>query len=449
MARAQLVRIGSGAGFQGDRIDAAVILAAQGRLHYLGLECLAERTIALAQLARLDGSGPGYDPLLDSRMRALLPICKRHRTCIVTNLGAANPAAAGARVIELAKELGLKLRVSVVLGDDVLDRLTPQMPVMENEGRLGDYGQLLSANAYLGADAILPAFAGGTDVVITGRVADPSLFLAPMMREFGWSPDDADRLARGTVLGHLLECAGQVTGGYFADPGRKDVRDLANLGFPYVEVEASGAAVLTKVPGTGGEVSLRTVREQLLYEVTNPGAYVTPDVVADFSRVQLTDLGHDRVRVAGATGRPRPPAVKVSVGYHAGYLGEAEISYAGANARARAELAGEIVRERLREAIAELRVDLIGINAVHRTDFGCRHDPYEVRLRVAGSAPTRELAERIGHEVEALYTNGPAGGAGVRRRVADRIGIVSTLLARDELRTSVVPLSTEHAAKTA
>jgi hypothetical protein len=265
-----------------------------------------------------------------------------------------------------------------------------------------------------------------------------------MVREFGWALDDTTHIARGTVIGHLLECAGQLTGGYFADPGRKDVRDLAQLGFPFCDVAADGSGTLGKVAGTGGTITLRTVKEQLLYEVTDPAAYVTPDVVADFSSVELTDLGEDRVRVSAATGSARTGTLKVSVGYHAGYIGEGEISYAGPNARARAALAGAIVRERLHDDLRDARVDLIGVDSTHRTDFGHPHDPYEVRLRVAASGATRELAERVGLEVEALYTNGPAGGGGARKFVADRIGIVSTLMPREQVASSVVRLSTER-----
>jgi hypothetical protein len=444
MARHKTIRIGCGAGFQGDRVDPAVILAAQGKLDWMVLECLAERTVAISQLRKLGNPDEGYDPLLRVRMQALLPLLKRNRFRLITNMGAANPLAAGHQVVAIAQELGLKLKVAVVTGDDVLDRLDPNAPTLETGQPVREFGTPISANAYLGAEAILPAIAGGAEVIITGRVADPSLFLAPMIREFGWPTDDAALLARGTVIGHLLECAGQLTGGYFADPGLKDVRDLAHLGFPFCDVAADGSGTLGKVAGTGGMITLRTVKEQLLYEVTDPSAYVTPDVVADFTRVALTDMGEDRVRVDGAGGGARTGSLKVSVGYHAGYIGEGEISYAGPNARARAELAGAVVHERLHHDLHDLRVDLIGVNSTHRTDFGHPHDPYEVRLRVAGSGTTRELAERVGLEIEALYTNGPAGGGGARKFITDRVGIVSTLMQRELVASSVVRLSTER-----
>ena len=445
MPRHKTIRIGCGAGFQGDRIDPAVILAAQGRLDWLVLECLAERTVATAQLRRLADPGQGHDPLLRARMTALLPLLERSRCRLISNLGAANPISAGRKVVEIAAELGLSLKVAVVIGDDVLDRLDPDTPTLETGQPVREFGMPISANAYLGIDAILPAIATGADVIITGRVADPSLFLAPMIHAFGWPIDDPTLLARGTVIGHLLECAGQLTGGYFADPGLKDVRDLAHLGFPYCDVGADGNGTLGKVAGTGGMITLRTVKEQLLYEVTDPTAYITPDVIVDFGTVDLIDLGEDRIRVENADGLSRTGTLKVSVGYRAGFIGEGEISYAGPNARARAEVAGAVLHERLHHDLPDLRIDLIGIDSIHRTDFGHGPDPYEVRLRAAASGAARELAERVGLEVEALYTNGPAGGGGARRFITERIGIVSTLMPREDVRSSVVRLSTDRA----
>ncbi|MCX7199649.1 MAG: DUF1446 domain-containing protein [Proteobacteria bacterium] len=445
MPRHKTIRIGCGAGFQGDRIDPAVILAAQGRLDWLVLECLAERTVAAAQLRRLADPDQGYDPLLHARMTALLPLLKRGRCRLISNLGAANPIGAGRKVVEIADELGLSLKVAVVTGDDVLDRLDLDTPTLETGQPVREFGPPISANAYLGVDAILPVIATGADVIITGRVADPSLFLAPMIHAFGWPLDEPTLLARGTVIGHLLECAGQLTGGYFADPGLKDVRDLAHLGFPFCDVGADGNGTLGKVPGTGGMITLRTVKEQLLYEVTDPTAYITPDVVADFSTVDLIDLGEDRIRVENADGLSRTGTLKVSVGYRAGFIGEGEISYAGPNARARAELAGAVLYERLHHDLPDLRIDLIGVDAIHGSDFGHRSDPWEVRLRAAASGGTRALAERVGLEVEALYTNGPAGGGGARKFITERIGIVSTLMPRDTVRSGVVRLSTDRA----
>jgi hypothetical protein len=431
------VRVGCGAGFSGDRLEPALILAEHGELDYLGLECLGERTVALAQLRKLSDPQAGYDPLLERRMDGLLPLIKRNRVRIVTNMGAANPEAAAARIADIARRKRLALKVAAVLGDDVLDGLNRDAPSLETGAPLKSFGEIVSANAYLGVDAILPALEQGADVVVTGRAADPSLFLAPLVHEFGWSLDDYGRLARGTVVGHLLECGGQLTGGYYADPGRKDVAGMAALGFPFADVDQDGNARFGKVAGTGGVINRATATEQLLYEVTDPFGYETPDVVADFSTARLDDLGNDAVAVSGAGGKRRPQRLKVSVGYRAGFLGEGEIGYAGENCVARAELGGEIVRERLANRFAEFRVDIIGATSLHGQSLsdGCR--PYEVRLRVAARAPDAETARLVGEEVEALFTNGPAGGGGVRKATTEQIGIVSCLVRRETVRTEV------------
>ncbi|MEP6943202.1 MAG: acyclic terpene utilization AtuA family protein, partial [Betaproteobacteria bacterium] len=312
---AQRMRIGSGAGFAGDRLEPAVILAEQGGLDYLGLECLAERTIALGQLRRRQDSSAGYDPLLERRMELLLPLLRRNRVRLVSNFGSANPRAAGERIVALARALGFPVKVAVVTGDDVFDRITGDAVALETGAPLAEFGELVSANAYLGADALMLALASDADVIVAGRVADPSLFVAPIAHHFGWSLDDLERVARATVVGHLLECAAQVSGGYFADPGRKDVPGLAHVGFPFADVDADGTATIGKVAGTGGIISLATVKEQLLYEVTDPFAYITPDVTADFSGVELAVTGRDAVSVRGGRARGRTSTLKVSVGY--------------------------------------------------------------------------------------------------------------------------------------
>jgi hypothetical protein len=431
------LRIGTGAAFSGDRIDPALVLAQRGALDFHVFECLAERTIALAQLRKRKDSSKGYDPLFERRMEGLLPLLGKRRFRIVTNMGAANPEAAADVLIAIARRLKVPLKVAVVHGDDVLDRIDLDSPTMETGKPIAEAGPLVSANAYLGADALLPALASNADVIISGRVADPSLFLGPMVHHYGWALDDFDRLARGTAIGHLLECAGQLCGGYFAEPGRKDVPDMAHLGFPFADVDAEGNAVLGKVSGTGGRIDLATAKEQLLYEVTDPHGYVTPDVIADFATVSLKQTAPDRVAVLGAGGRPRPAKLKVSVGYLAGYIGEGEIGYAGVNALARARLAGDIIRERLGAAFPKLRIDLIGSTSLHGRSFDAEEKPYEVRLRVAGRAATAEQAMSIGEEVEALYTNGPGGGGGTRKYVHEQIGIVSTLIDRERVTTRV------------
>ena len=433
----EMLRIGAGAGFSGDRLEPAALLAERGAVRYLVLECLGERTVALAQLRKRRDPTRGYDPLLERRVEMLLPLLKRNGVRLVTNMGAANPIAAADAIIAIARAQKTPIRVAVVTGDDVLTKIAPDERTLETQTPIAKYGELVSANAYLGAEALLPALQTGADIIITGRVADPSLFLAPMAHEHGWPLDDFDRLARGTSIGHLLECAGQLCGGYYAEPGRKDVPDMAHLGFPYADVDADGHASLSKVEGTGGRIPLATAKEQLLYEVTDPFGYVTPDVVADFSTVTLRESGPNRIEVCGATGKERPQKLKVSVGYFAGYIGEGEISYGGANALARARLAGEIVRKRLGARFPDMRVDLIGSTSLHGRSFDASEQPYEIRLRVAARAPTPERAMLVGEEVEALYTNGPAGGGGTRKYVQEQIGIVSTLIERAQVSTKV------------
>ncbi|RQV19783.1 DUF1446 domain-containing protein [Burkholderia cenocepacia] len=431
------VRIGAGAGYSGDRIEPAVELAEHGQLDYLVFECLAERTIAIAQQARRNDPALGYDPLLDARMQAVLPVAAVKRVRIVSNMGAANPRAAARRTAQIAQSLGIAgLKVAAVEGDDVLDVVLRGAFRFEESGDdVAAYrDRIVSANAYLGAAPIVDALAAGADVVLTGRVADPSLFAAPLIHAFGWRMDDWDTLGAATVIGHLLECAGQVTGGYFADPGYKDVPNLARLGFPIGEVAADGSVVITKVPHAGGRVSAATCKEQLLYEIHDPARYLQPDVVADFTRVTVAEEAADRVRVTGGRGTARPDTLKVSVAYVDGWIGEGQISYGGPGALARARLALDIVRERLAltgVAASELRFDLIGVDALYGDATpAVRGEPSEVRVRVAGRAANAAEAARIGNEVETLYTNGPAGGGGAFKSTREVIAVQSVLLPR-------------------
>jgi hypothetical protein len=436
------IRIGCGAGFSGDRLEPALILCQQGNLDYLVLECLAERTIALAQKRKLMDPSHGYDPLLEKRINLLLDVLAKKKVRLITNMGAANPVAAAERIVSIAQEKKIKIKVAAITGDDVLTNLKGNETVMETGLSLSSYERVLSANAYLGAEGIVDALKNEADIIITGRVADPSLFIAPMVHEFGWSLGDFDLLAKGTILGHLMECAGQVTGGYFGDPGKKDVPDLANLGHPFVDVFPDGRGIISKVDGTGGLITLATAKEQLLYEVVNPHAYYTPDVIADFTSVQLKELGPNQIEVTGGSGSRRPDTYKVSVGYQASFLGEGEITYAGSNAVARASLAGAVVQQRLKNEFPDLRIDLIGQNSVHGDSLHHAKDPYEVRLRVAGNALTADVASKIGEEVESLYTNGPAGGGAARKFVTDVVGIVSILMDRQKLLHTIIIKST-------
>jgi hypothetical protein len=432
------IRIGSGAGYSGDRIEPAVELAEKGDIQYLVFECLGERTVALAQQGRLKDPEAGYDPLLEERMRAVLPLCAAKGIKIVTNMGAANPLAAARKTASVARSMGLSsLKIAAVTGDDVLDACKQSdLGIMEFDGSISQLGnRLLSANAYLGAGPIADALGGGADIVITGRASDPALFLAPLIHAFGWPMDDWNLLGKGIVAGHLLECAGQVTGGYFADPHFKDVENLARLGFPIGEVGEDGSLVITKVEGSGGVVTAQTCKEQLLYEVHDPVRYLQPDVTADFSQVAIEEVGKDRVRISGGRGSERPATLKVSVGYVDSFIGEGQISYAGPGALARGRLALDIVRERLKltgVAASELRFDLIGVDSLHGAQVSSHaNEPYEVRVRVAGRTDNLREAIRIGNEVETLYTNGPAGGGGAFKSARDVVAVASVLLPRE------------------
>ncbi|MDJ1493880.1 DUF1446 domain-containing protein [Cytophagaceae bacterium DM2B3-1] len=431
------IRIGCGAGFSGDRLEPALILAERGELDYLVLECLAERTIALAQKRKLQDTTKGYDPLLERRIYGLLPLIKKNNIRLITNMGAANPITAAETICQIARQLHLDIIVAAVTGDDVLPLLSGNENSIETGEPLHTSGKLISANAYLGADALLPALATDAHIIITGRVADPSLFVAPLVHSFGWSLDDTERIGQATVIGHLMECAGQLTGGYFADPGKKDIPDFANLGHPFVDVWEDGTAIFSKVPGTGGTITLATVKEQLLYEVMDPSQYFTPDVVADFTGVYLTQTSTNQIQVVGGKGQQKPETLKVSVGYAAGFIGEGEISYAGSNALQRAQLAGETIRQRLSSSFSDIRIDYIGSTSVHRTSFGHHPEPYEIRLRVAAKASTSTQAALVGEEVEALYTNGPAGGGGARKYIHEVVGIVSTLIPRTQVQSTI------------
>lgn len=439
--------IGCAAGFSGDRTDAAgpVVdtLVARlaggpaGQRGFLIFETLAERTLALAQLRRRADPDAGYEPLLDAMLRPVLARCLAHGIRIVSNFGAANPRAAARRIARLARELGAPApRIAVVEGDD-LSGSSHRALLREQLGAAMDGMRVVSANAYIGAEPIAAALDAGAQIVVCGRVADPSLTVGPAMSHFGWRPDDWERLGRATMAGHLLECGAQVCGGYFADPGYKDVPGLESIGFPIAEIDADGGCTLGKAEGTGGFVSEATVKEQLLYEVHDPAAYLTPDVVADIAEADVRAAGADRVMLSGVRGHARPAHYKVNVCYEGGWLAEGEISYAGARAEARARLAADILRSRL--AGLQLRVDLIGAISILADDGGRAMaatpagDARDVRLRVAAVHDERAQAERLTREVMALYTCGPAGGGGVRTALTPRLNIHSCLLPREQV----------------
>lgn len=436
--------VGCGAGFSGDRLDAPLpvvqTLIARKQPAALIYENLAERTLAFAQMARANDPDAGYEPQLIAELSPVLALCIQHGITIVGNFGAANPAAAAAQIHRLAAEQGVgPLRIAVVTGDDV----QPGSGIDELDA-LCDSGtarkRFVSANAYQGAFPIADAIRDGAQIVVTGRVADPALTLGPAIAHFGWQLDDWDALAGGTIAGHLLECGTQVAGGYFADPGRKDVPDMANLGFPIAEISADGSCIITKADGTGGIVDRRTVTEQLIYETHDPANFLSPDVIVDITNVELDVVDENSVRVSGTRGRPRPATLKTNVYFDSGWLGEAEISYAGCNAEARARLALDIIHQRMQGAM-ELRYDLIGVVSIRSDDAGnlLRASPVgdaqDVRLRVSAASHDGALIDRLLREVNALYNNGPAGGGGVRFNKRKRVSMQTCYVPREKLPT--------------
>lgn len=442
------VRIGAGSAWWGDRIEPAVWNAERGDLDYLCFETMAEATISAAQVRkRRDPSFPGYDTYLDDRMKGVLPGCMRRGTRIISNQGWINPDAAAQRIAYWLRELGHPgVKVAAVNGGMLTDRCIELTDTLLENGQptstLAD--TLISGEVYLGAEPIVSALQAGAQIVVTGRVADPSIFMAPMMYEFGWDALDHVRLGQGNGIGHLMECGAQVTGGYFSDPGFKDVPEPWSLAFPIAEVEADGSAVITKVAGSGGAVNLQTVKEQLLYEVHDPANYITPDVVVDFTTTQMEEVGPNRVRVWGINGKPRTPTLKVSISCAEGFVGEDMFFYAGPGALRRAKLAKQILERRFDMVglVAEdVRIDFLGLNAIHG-DMTPRDapEPYEVAVRVAARTKTREEAIKVGREVDAMAVSG-VGHTGKRvphqDRVREVIGVWSSLVAREAIHPTV------------
>ena len=441
------VRVGAGSACFVDMIEPATELAERGGLSYLCFDSIAELTTVLMAKQKAQDPTKGYDPYLEKRFRPILPLCARNGTKIIGNMGVTNPLAAQDLMIALAKEFGLKgLKIAAVLGDDVLDLVQEIDPVVYQTGeRVSAFGdRLFAANAYIPSSPIVEALRQGADVVITGRMGDSALFLAPLTFEFGWKEDDWDVLAGGMMIGHLMECAGQVTGGYYASPPHKAVPDLHRLGFPIAQVEPDGTAVITKLPGTGGTVTKATCTEQLLYETHDPAAYVHAEVIADFRQIQFDEVGPDQVRVSGVRGKPRPSHLKVLLGVHDGYMGRGEIFYGGYAAYERARLASDRILKRLEIVGArpdELSIDFIGVDSHFKSaDGSVSSIPREVGVRVCGRCKDRETAELIAYEMLTLPCNGPAGGSCVfpEESVSEIAGVYNTFIPRDLVKPSLV-----------
>jgi len=431
-----MIRLACGSAWWGDRISPAADVAEHGNL--------AESTVSAAQVKkRHDPDFPGYDTWLDDRMHAVLPHCLTHNTRIVSNQGWIDPVAAAKRIKEIATSLGaVDFKVAAVTGADLTDRVaTIAGDILETGKPFSSIdGQIVSAEAYLGAMPIARALDDGADVVVTGRVTDPAIFLGPLIHSYGWKSSDWELLGQGTGIGHLLECGAQVTGGYFSDPGFKDVPQPWNLGFPIADVDADGTCTISKLPGTGGLINRHTVLEQMFYEVHDPANYLTADVVVDFTTAKIEEIAPDQVRVSNIGGKPRTGLLKVSIGAAEGFIGEDMFFYAGPGAVARAELACEVLRERFKIVdleVDELRIELLGVDAIHRSMTPeLAHVPYEVGVRVAGRARARAEALKIGREVDGMAVSGIAH-TGKRvpfgERVREVVGIWSTLVAEEEV----------------
>ena len=438
------VRIGGGAGFAGDRIDPAVELIRHGELDYILFECLAERTIGLAKQEMLADPAKGYSRLLEYRMSQVLKPAVEHGVTIISNMGAVNPKGAIDKIKNIAQEQGIRgIKFAYVTGDDVLDRIEEHYEddIFEFEGKVKDYAErIVSANAYIGSDGIVEALKNGANVIITGRVSDPTLTVAPLRYEYGWTVEkNRDEIGQSILAGHLLECGGQVTGGYYADPGYKEVTGLDNLGFPLVEFDETGHFVITKVEGSGGLVSVDTCKEQMLYEIHDPHAYLTPEGIADFSQVRFAQAGPDRVSAWGATSHGMPASLKVNVCYKDSFITDVAISYGGRNSLERAELAAEIFLKRLDRlgvVSTERRVDYVGYNSLYgnriAAQLGGDHCG-EVRLHIAVRTDDRENALMVSNEGDSIYTNGPTGGGGATMKISEIISVFSYFIAPEDV----------------
>ncbi|HEX2254021.1 MAG TPA: acyclic terpene utilization AtuA family protein [Thermoanaerobaculia bacterium] len=441
------IRVGNGQGFWGDNVDAPVELLRGGPIDYIGMDYLAEVTLSIMMRQKLRDPRLGYATDFIDFVRRVLPEIRERGVRILSNAGGLNPHACRERIFEVARELGVHgVRVGVVEGDDVLPRLG-ELVAAGHELANMDTGEpihpvverMTSANAYLGARPVVSALDQGAHIVLCGRVTDTALTLAPLIHEHGWAEDDWDRLAAGTIAGHILECGPQCTGGNFSRWW--EVPDLWNVGYPLVEAHEDGTFVVTKHAGTGGMVTVETVAEQLLYEMGDPREYITPDVVADFTSIRLEPDGPDRVRVSGIQGRPKTPFLKISASHLAGFKTSGQITLSGPRAVEKARLCAELVWKRLERAGVTFTEDqrceeLVGLGATLPGVFAAPDDPPEVVLRLGVRDPDRDKVNRFGKEIAPLVTSGPpgvTGFAGGRPKAQEVVAYWPALLAREEV----------------
>jgi len=446
------IRIAAGQGFWGDLPDAPVRQVEEGPIDYLMLDYLAEVTMSIMQKQKARDPKAGYARDFVSLMKRILPACVERDIKVVANAGGVNVEGCAAAVREVARELGLggKLKIGIVTGDDILDRVDSFL-AQGIELRNMDTGEPLttvrdriqSANAYLGAAPIVEALNQGARVVITGRATDTGLTLGPMIHEFGWAGDDWNKLAAGTIAGHIIECGAQCSGGN-CQYEWQSIPDLANVGFPIAEASADGTFVITKHEGTGGRVNLPSVKEQLVYEMGDPRGYITPDCVADFTTVRLLDDGADRVRVFGIKGRPATDTLKVSISYSAGYKAVGTLVYAWPDAYQKAKAADSILRARLNRLglrFDQILTEYVGANATHGPLAGePSPDLAEVQLRVGVRGDDRNAIERFTKEIAPLILTGPpavTGFAGGRPKLEEIVAYWPALIPKSQIMSNV------------
>jgi hypothetical protein len=446
------IRIASGQGFWGDMLDAPVQQVRGGQIDYLMLDYLAEVTMSIMQKQRARDPRAGYARDFVPLMREILPDCVAKNIRVTANAGGVNPVGCAEAVREVARELGLggRVRIGTVTGDDIMGRLDEFLS-RGIELRNMDTGEPLSqvrdaiqsANVYLGAWPMVEALNGGAQVVITGRATDTGLTLAPVIHEFGWRADDWDRLSAGTIAGHIIECGAQASGGN-CQYDWQSIPDLANVGFPIVEAAPDGTFVVTKHEGTGGIVSIPSIKEQLVYEMGDPHEYITPDCVADFTSIRLADAGTNRVRVHGIKGRPATEFLKVSISYSAGYKAVGTLVYSWPDAYAKARAADQILRarlERLGLRFDQILTEFVGANATHGRLAGePSADLPEVQLRVGVRGADRASVERFTKEIAPLILTGPpgvTGFAGGRPKVEEIVAYWPALIPKTEIEARV------------
>ena len=447
----QKVRIAAGQGFWGDLPDAPVRQVEGGPIDYLMLDYLAEVTMSIMQKQKARDPAAGYARDFVSLMKQILPACIERDIKVVANAGGVNVSGCASAVREVARELGLggRLKIGIVTGDDILDRIDEmlsrgiELRNMDTDEPLGTVrDRIQSANAYLGAAPIVEALNQKANVVITGRATDTGLTLGPMIHEFGWAADDWDKLAAGTIAGHIIECGAQCSGGN-CQYDWQTIPDMANIGFPIAEAAPDGTFVITKHEGTGGRVNIPSIKEQLLYEMGDPHEYITPDCVADFTTIQLADGGGDRVRVFGIKGRPATDSLKVSISYSAGYKAVGTLVYAWPDAYEKARAADKILRgrlDRLGLKFDHTLTEFVGVNATHGPLAGePSRDVPEVQLRVGVRGSDRAAIERFTKEIAPLILTGPpavTGFAGGRPKVEEIVAYWPALIPKREISTT-------------